>query len=55
METTNKTAVIEFVDKLFTERGVKFEKTTNGEYNIDGDIFLDDFPELAVDGNLIIT
>ena len=65
MKTTNKTILMElknsfaskgneFVDKLFKERGVKFKKTSKGEYNVDGDFYLEDFPELVVDGKLII-
>lgn len=65
MKTTNKTILMElknslaskeneFVDKLFKERGVKFKKNSNGEYDIEGNFFLGEFPELVYNGKLII-
>lgn len=44
----------EFVDNLFTKRGVKFTKNSNGEYDIDGGFVLGYFPELIADGKLNI-
>lgn len=44
----------ELADKLFKERGIKFKKNSKGEYDIEGDFYLEDFPELVVDGKLII-
>ena len=65
MKTTNKTILMELknslaskenelADKLFKERGIKFKKNSKGEYDIEGDFYLEDFPELVVDGKLII-
>ena len=44
----------EFVDNLFNDRGIKFTKNSNGEYDINGNFDLFYFPELIVDGKLII-
>lgn len=44
----------EFVESLFNKYLIKFEKTQDGEYNIDGNFHLKHFPELIANGKLTL-
>ena len=44
----------DFVDNLFRERGIRFTKNSNGEYDIGVSFHLIEFPELITDRKLII-